>query len=130
MPELCKISLEHFEHEKPQVIMGTRAGLTKEFNISAKLRLKDPLILSVNGLPVSKRVSAWIKDEPLKIWKLVYGKTTQGYKSLSLASDALTSLKSEIKKVCPQLLEHAEARRRAHLNKRSRRLKKIEPGVF
>jgi hypothetical protein len=130
MPHLCKVSLEDYEQDKPQIIMGTRAGLTKEFNISAKLRLKDPLILSVNGLPVSKRVSAWIKDEPLKIWKLVYGKTPQGYKSLSLASDALTLLKSEVKKVYPQLLEHAEARRSAHLNRRSRSLKKIEPGVF
>ncbi len=105
--------------------MGTRAGLTKEFNISAKIRLKDPLILNINGLPVSKRVSAWIKNEPLKIWELVYGKTPQGHKSLSLASDALTSLKSEVKKICPQLIEHVEARRKAHFTRRSKSLKRI-----
>jgi hypothetical protein len=110
--------------------MGTRAGLTKEFNISVKLRLKDPLILSVNGRPVSKRVGAWIKEEPIQIWDLVYGKAPQGHKHLSLASDALTLLKSGVKKICPYLLEHAEARRRAHLNRSSRSLKKIEPIVF
>ena len=105
--------------------MGTRAGLTKEFNISAKLRLKDPLILSVNGLPVSKRISAWIKNDPLKIWELVYGKRTQGHKNLSLASDALITLKSEVKKICPQLLEHLEVRKKAHLNRSRKSLKKI-----
>jgi hypothetical protein len=125
MPKLCKISLEDYEQDKSLIIMGTRAGLTKEFNISAKLRLKDPLILNINGLPVSKRVSAWVKNEPLKIWELVYGKTPQGYKSLSLASDALTSLKSEVKKICPQLLEHVEARRKAYLTRRSKSLKRV-----
>lgn len=130
MPELCKISLVDYEYDKPQVIMGTRAGLTREFNISAKLRLKDPLILSINGLPVSKRVGAWIKEDSIKIWELVYGKTPLGHKHLSLASDALTALKSEVKKICPQLLNHLEVRKKAHLNRNRKSLKKIEPGTF
>lgn len=130
MPELCKTSLVDYEYAKSQEVMGTRAGLTKEFNISAKLRLKDPLILSENGLPVSKRLGTWIKDNPFKIWELVYGETPRGQKSLSLASDALLALKSEVKKSCPQLLEHVKTRRKAHLTRSSKRLKKIEPGVF
>lgn len=130
MPELCRISSVDYEYDSPQIIMGTRAGLTKEFNISAKLRLKDPLVLSVNGLPVSKRVGAWIQDDPIRIWELVYGKTPQGYKSISLASDALTALKSEVKKSCPQLLEHVAARRKAHLNRGRKCLRKVAPGAF
>lgn len=117
-------SLENYENEPSKIVMGTTAGLTRVFNISAKLRLQDPLTISINGITTSKRVSKWVNEDPMLVWKLLYGKTPKGSTSLSLASDSLKALKNQVQKICPEALTELEARKKAHLSRRFKRLTK------
>ena len=104
--------------------MGTAAGLTRVFNISEKLRLQDPLSITISGINTCKSVRKWVNDEPMTVWELLYGKTPKGSAHLSLASDSLRALKTNVQKICPEALTELEARKKAHLSRRFKRLTK------
>ena len=67
--------------------------MTSEFNISSRLRLQDPALLIINNERIYKRVSAWIKENPLELW---IATRTKGVK---LVRNAHFELKAAIEKL-------------------------------
>lgn len=79
--------------------------MTSEFNISSRLRLQDPAMLIINNERIYKRVSAWIKENPLELW---IATRTKGVK---LVRNAHFELKAAIEKLHPAVFLENEKRK-------------------
>ena len=89
-----------------------RLGLGKnvrEFNISTKKRLQDPLLLLVNGGKVNKSVASWISSYPKRLYEAVYDNN-----EVELTRDSIQLLKSQLHIHFPHLLEAINKRRQNH----------------
>jgi hypothetical protein len=93
--------------------LGVRSGLTREFNISSKKRLKDPLQLLINGVLTSKSIRTWILEKPIAVYDCVYVN-----KTLKLTHDAISLLKEELEKKHPKYFEAIKIKRARHNFKR------------
>lgn len=88
--------------------------MTREFNISPKLRLQDVFILRVHPITgeavmpvVSRKVSWWIKNDPKLLWLSVHRPKSTTW----LVRNAHEELKKKIKLLFPALYAENEKRR-------------------
>lgn len=88
----------------------------KDLRVSGKLRLWDYLTISIDDKNVTKKVSDWIDDDPMRIFTMLYGIVDKTNQRISLASDSFTKLKLKMPKY---LLEEVAARRQVHLLKKT-----------
>jgi hypothetical protein len=88
----------------------------KDLRVSGKLRLWDSLTISIDDKNVTKKVSDWIDDDPMRIFTMLYGKVDKTSQRISLASDSFTKLKLKMAK---HLLEEVATRRQVHLLKKT-----------
>jgi ACT domain-containing protein len=81
------------------VKMGVKAGITRHFNISKKLRLGDKATIFSEGIKLTLKVDEWINRKPEYLYRAVH--TGEA----SLTRDAHYKLKQAISKSHPELLE-------------------------
>jgi hypothetical protein len=79
--------------------------MTKEFSISARLRLTDCATVKTESNQQTKKVFAWIKEDPLSLWEAIHKK--QG--GVRLVRPAHLELKKVMELKYPEIIkENAE----------------------
>ena len=81
--------------------IGVMSGITKEFTISNKKRLQDPLILELNGQLVSKSTETWIRKHPQTLYDNYY----KNNKGIHLTSEAFHLFKNVLREKHLDLIE-------------------------
>ena len=104
--------------------IGIMSGVTKEFNISKKKRLKDPLVLELDGISCNKSVETWIKEYPQVVFDNFYQNNT----GLQFVTEAFQLFKSVLREKHPELIEEIERRKRARRKAKQRGKLYIKPG--
>ncbi|MBN2682814.1 MAG: hypothetical protein JXR58_09925 [Bacteroidales bacterium] len=100
----------------------------KEFNISYKLRLQDPLSLYIDdsGTKIFKRVDAWIKDDPLRLWNVI---NSDNLRKAKLVCTAYNKLEEVVKlKYTDEYAKYLAKKRKAEAQKRVQ--EKLANGEF
>lgn len=62
----------NYRFGKPKAMGNDSRKVTRNFNISPKLSLRNPLVININGENISKSVQEWINTEPCLIWDGLY----------------------------------------------------------